>query len=138
MEALTFIIVWSSNSYVETLYEAQILRLRLCVELEGLFWDSKGRRPNKKTVKWVTLNIFQITPSLLTLRMTTKRMTNHNNQWVPPSLRKEWQINVLKRFQRGQRDLHFGWFYSNIFHFPWNKEWGMRFGQKREFSFPKS
>ena len=106
--------------------------------LPELLHITKGWRPNKKTVKWVTSNIFQITPSLLTLRMTTKRMTNHNNQWVPPSLRKEWQINVLKRFQRGQRDLHFGWFYSNIFHFPWNKEWGMRFGQKREFSFPKS
>ena len=92
----------------------------------------------KKIVKRVTSYIFQITPSLLALRMTSERMTNHNNQWVPPSLRKEWQINVLKRFQRGQRDLHFGWFYSNIFHFPWNKEWGMRFGQKREFSFPKS
>ena len=50
--------------------------------------------------KWGISNIFQITPSLLALRMTTERMTNHNSQWVPPSLRKEWQIHVLMRFQR--------------------------------------
>ena len=49
----------------------------------------KGRRQKKKTVKRVTSYIFQITPSLLALRMTSERMTNHNNQWVPPSLRKE-------------------------------------------------
>ena len=52
-----------------------------------------------KTVKRVTSYIFQITPSLLALRMTTARMTNHNIQWVPPSLRKEWQIHVLIRLQ---------------------------------------
>ena len=111
---------------------------RLRKVLKKISWiPTKGRR-QKKTVKWVTSYIFQITPSLLTIRMTTERMTNHNNQWVPPSLTKEWQINVLKRFQRGKRDLQFGWFYSDIFHFLWNKEWGMRFGQKREFCFKKS
>ena len=45
-----------------------------------------------EAVKWVTSNIFQITPSLLALRMRNKRMGNHNNQWVPQSLRKEWPI----------------------------------------------
>ena len=28
-------------------------------------------------------------------------MTNYNNQWVPPSLRKEWQINVLREVLEG-------------------------------------
>ena len=42
----------------------------------------------KKTVKLVTSCKIQITPSLLGLIMTNERMTNHNNQWVPPSLRK--------------------------------------------------
>ena len=41
-----------------------------------------------KTVKLVTSSKIQITPSLLALIMTNERMTNHNNQWVPPSLRK--------------------------------------------------
>ena len=39
-----------------------------------------GTTSEKKTVKRVTSYIFQITPSLLTLRMTSERMTNHNNQ----------------------------------------------------------
>ena len=55
----------------------------------------------KKIVKRVTSYIFQITPSLLALRMTSERMTNHNNQWVPPSLRKEWLINVLREVLEG-------------------------------------
>ena len=48
----------------------------------------------------VTSNSFQITPSLFALRMTNARVTNHNNHWVPPSLTREWQIHVLRRFQK--------------------------------------
>ena len=62
---------------------------------------AKGRRQKKKTVKRVTSYIFQITPSLLTLRMTSERMTNHNNQWVPPSLKKARHINVLREVLEG-------------------------------------
>ena len=34
----------------------------------------------------MTSSKIQITPSLLALRMTTARMTNHNDEWVPPYL----------------------------------------------------
>ena len=98
----------------------------------GVF-DLVREDTHKKTVKWMTSNIFQIPPSLHTLRMTTKRMTNHNNQWVPPFLRKEWQINALKRFQRGKRVLHFGWFLVTSSIFYETRNGGMRFGQKGGF-----
>ena len=39
------------------------------------------------------------------LIVTTERVTNYNNQWDPPSLRKERQIHVLKRFQRVKESL---------------------------------
>ena len=34
-------------------------------------------------------DIFKIIPSLLTIIVTTERVTNHNNQWIPPSLQKD-------------------------------------------------
>ena len=51
---------------------------------------------------WQSLwyDIFKITPLPSGLRRITERVTNQNNQWFPPSLRKEWQIHVLKRFSR--------------------------------------
>ena len=62
-----------------------------------LGFSAKGRLQKKNGKKDDIMHIsnYPLPPCLI---VTTEIVTNHNNQWPPPSLRKEWQIHILLRF----------------------------------------
>ena len=56
--------------------------------------DFKKRHSEINDIWHYTLNC-PLPPYLI---VTNERVTNNHSQWVPPFLRKEWQIHVSKRF----------------------------------------
>ena len=65
---------------------------------------SDNLKKNSKKNVVVYLSNYPLCPGPI---MPTKTVTNQNNQWVPSSLRKEWQIHILKRFLRVKESLIF-------------------------------
>ena len=78
----------SSDRYlfqINSFFANYVIKSDICSNCMKFSMDDLKKEKEKR----MTLNIFQITPSRLTLIVTTERMTNHYSQWVPSSLMKE-------------------------------------------------
>ena len=91
--SLSLLILWVNNcltfTWIRSIGASKQFLPNIVIISYCLYWKYNGKMDD----------IFKIIPSLLTIIVTTERVTNHNNQWIPPSLQKEWQTHDLKRFR---------------------------------------